>query len=76
MTRAVGSGVVPFNSITDEDNGTLVAKPARQNWTIIVEWEAGVPFYDTTGHRPMGRRLYFRVEIRTFLLDPEAAHLV
>jgi len=65
--QSVGSGVVSFNSVTDVGSGTLIAKPAGQNWTIIAEWEAGVPFYAATSETPAGKRLFFTCGTREYV---------
>jgi hypothetical protein len=57
--QSVGSGIVSFNSVIDMGNGTLIARPVGQNWTIIAEWKAGVAFYDGTSQVPAGNRLFF-----------------
>jgi hypothetical protein len=65
--QSVGSGVVSFNSVTDVGNGILLAKPAGQDWTIIAEWEAGVPFYAATSQTPAGKRLFFTCGTREYV---------
>ncbi|HUT46450.1 MAG TPA: PA14 domain-containing protein, partial [Sedimentisphaerales bacterium] len=57
--QSVGSGIVSFNSVIDMGNGTLIARPVGQNWTIIAEWKAGVAFYTGTSQVPAGNRLFF-----------------
>jgi len=57
--QSVGSGIVSFNSVIDLGNGTLLANPVGQNWTIIAEWDAGVPFSAATSEVPAGKRLFF-----------------
>ncbi len=57
--QTVGSGKVSFNPIADVGNGTLIAKPANQDWTLIAEWEPGSEFYPGAGQTPGGRRMIF-----------------
>ena len=57
--QTAGSGKVSFNPIADVGNGTLIAKPANQDWTFIAEWEPGLEFYPGAGQTPAGRRIMF-----------------
>ena len=57
--QTAGSGKVSFNPIADVGNGTLIAKPANQDWTFIAEWEPGSEFYPGAGQTPAGRRMIF-----------------
>jgi hypothetical protein len=62
--QIAGSGTVSFNSVADIGNGTLIAKPADQDWTFVAEWKAGIEFYLGSGQTPAGRRMIYAAGTR------------
>lgn len=57
--QAVGTCTVSFFNYTNMGNGTRIAKPATQDWTMIAEWPAGVQFYPGATQTAAGRRMLF-----------------
>jgi len=54
-----GSGFAGFMNTADVGNGHLIASRPDNGNLLIVEWEAGVPFYATTSQVPAGKRMLF-----------------
>jgi len=57
--QTVGTGTVSFFNFANMGNGTRIAKPATQDWTMIAEWPAGVVFYPGSTQTPADRRMLF-----------------
>jgi hypothetical protein len=55
--QTVGTGTVSFYGSLDVGNGTLLAKVADEDETVIAEWEAGVEYHSGAGQTPGGPRL-------------------
>ncbi len=62
--QTVGTGTVSFYNSLDIGNGTLLASPVGQDWTVIAEWEAGVEFHEGGGQFAGGRRMLFCIGSR------------
>ncbi len=56
---AAGSGYAGFFDANDVGNGYLIASRPDNGNLLIVEWEAGVPFYEGTDQVPAGKRMLF-----------------
>ena len=57
--QTVGTGTVSFFSFANMGNGTRIAKPATQDWTMVAEWKAGVQFYPGAAQTAADRRMLF-----------------
>ena len=57
--QTVGTGTVSFFNFANMGNGTRIAKPARQDWTMVAKWKAGVQFYPGAAQTAAGRRMLF-----------------
>jgi hypothetical protein len=56
---AIGSGHISFVDAAAVGNGILIAQTEPNDLPWIVEWDAGVEFYDGAGQVPAGKRLMF-----------------
>jgi hypothetical protein len=56
---AIGSGHTSFVDAAAVGNGILIAQTEPNDLPWIVEWDAGVEFYDGAGQVPAGKRLMF-----------------
>ena len=80
----VGTGITSFVDTTDVGNGHLIARVAGTDLSWIVEWDAGVEFYNGAGQFAGGKRLLFCAGTQEqgdsrqgeFNLTPEGRHML
>jgi hypothetical protein len=57
--QSIGSGTVSFYGLLDNGNGALIARTAVGDYSMMVEWQPGKPFYAGGAQTPAGRRMLF-----------------
>jgi hypothetical protein len=73
----IGTGITSFIDVPYFGNGCLLARTVGPDLAWIVEWDAGVEFYEGAGQYAGGKRLLFSAGTQEIqFVDPDTQELM